>query len=163
MVAGRLTEICMSRTKGVAKDAVDQATLKANHGLVGDAHAGFDHRQVSLLSESDIATMRARGLELEPGAFGENLIIEGVDTGALGIGSRLRVGDAELEISQIGKECHDRCAIYYTTGDCIMPRQGLFAVVRSGGIINRDCRVRVTRARPRPSSDLPLVADETRS
>ena len=160
MADGRLIGICISKTKGVAKDAVENAFLRVDHGIEGDAHAGFDHRQVSLLTASDIDGMRAKGLDLEPGAFGENLTMDGIAIDDLGVGSRLAIGAAELEISQIGKVCHDRCAIYYQTGDCIMPRRGLFAVVRSGGSITRDTAVRVLEARPRLASDLPQVAAE---
>lgn len=142
----------MSERKGTQKHAVPSALLRADHGLEGDAHAGPGHRQVSLLHSADIDLMRAKGLELEPGAFGENLVVSGLDIDALGLGSRLAVGEAELEITQIGKECHSRCAIYHTTGDCIMPRRGRFAVVLRGGEVTSGAPVRVLRqVTPGPS------------
>jgi molybdenum cofactor synthesis domain-containing protein len=133
MRLGRLVEICVSETRG-RKAAVPEAFAREGLGIEGDIHAGRGHRQVSLLERRDIDSMRAQGVELTPGAFGENLIVEGIDLVSLGLGSRLRVGtSAELRISQIGKECHTPCQIYAATGDCIMPRTGLFArVVQSG-------------------------------
>lgn len=133
MRCGTLLHVCTSQRKGTVKRGCGSAVAVPGHGLEGDAHAGDWHRQVSLLAEADIASMRALGLELAPGAFGENLVIEGLDVASLGIGSRLRVGEVELELSQIGKVCHTRCAIYHRTGDCIMPRAGLFARVTRGG------------------------------
>jgi MOSC domain-containing protein YiiM len=156
VIEGRVVDVCTSDRKGVPKRAVARAILRPDHGIEGDAHAGFDHRQVSLLSLEHIDEMRAKGLNLRSGAFGENLVIAGLDTDVLGLGSRLVVGSAELEISQIGKECHDRCAIYHTTGDCIMPRNGLFAVVLRGGEIVRGTRVEVTHAAERNETRLPI-------
>ncbi|MCP4896444.1 MAG: MOSC domain-containing protein [bacterium] len=143
MKRGTLRFVCTSLRKGMVKLAVDEVRAVAGHGLEGDAHAGDWHRQVSLLGERDINGMRARGLELDPGAFGENLVVEGLDLEDLGIGSRLRIGEVELEISQIGKVCHTRCAIYHRTGDCIMPRAGLFAKVLSGGELRSGLDVEV--------------------
>lgn len=160
MTEARVIDVCTSDRKGVPKRPVDLAMMRRGHGIEGDAHAGFDHRQVSLLSLEHIDQMRAKGLNLRSGAFGENLVIAGVDTDALGVGSRLIVGAAELEISQIGKECHDRCAIYHTTGDCIMPRSGLFAVVLRSGEIVRGSRVQVTLATDRNETRLPMVSGE---
>ncbi len=133
MADGKLLHICVSATKGIAKHEVPGARITVEHGLEGDAHAGEWHRQVSLLAHVDIETMRAKGLALEPGAFGENLVVDGLQTDQLGVGSRLRIGPVLLELTQIGKVCHTRCAIYYSTGDCIMPRTGLFARVLEGG------------------------------
>jgi MOSC domain-containing protein YiiM len=158
MVEGRVLEICVSKARGGAKDAVDRATLRTNHGLVGDAHAGAGRRQVSLLDAADIESFREQGADVAPGAFGENLVVEGIDTDRLGVGSRLAIGHAELEISQIGKVCHDRCAIFDAVGDCIMPRKGLFAIVRAGGDITRNTPVRVLQARPRTPAE-PTAAD----
>lgn len=115
------------------KRPVPSAALIENYGLESDAHAGSGHRQVSLLNETDIELMRAKGLQLKPGAFGENLIVRGLDLSTLGIETRLQIGKAELELTQIGKVCHNHCAIYYQTGDCIMPRAGIFARVTKGG------------------------------
>jgi MOSC domain-containing protein YiiM len=145
VTTGTVEQVCVSEHKGIQKHAVASAMLRADHGLEGDAHAGPGHRQVSLLHSADIDLMRAKGLELEPGAFGENLVVSGLEIDALGLGSRLAVGEAELEITQIGKECHSRCAIYHTTGDCIMPRRGRFAVVLRGGKVTSGAPVRVLR------------------
>ncbi len=134
---GVLLAICRSERKGEPKRPVARGVLAENHGLEGDAHAGAWHRQVSLLACADIEEMRARGLpDLQPGAFGENLIVDHLDLARLGPGSRLRIGqNAVLSITQRGKACHNRCEIYYTVGDCIMPRVGLFARVLEGGEI----------------------------
>jgi molybdenum cofactor synthesis domain-containing protein len=143
MVEGKLLHVCISAKKGIAKHAVPSLSLRAEHGVDGDAHAGDWHRQVSLLAHTDIESMRAKGLTLKPGAFGENLVIDGLNTDSLGIGSRLRVGPVLLELTQIGKVCHTRCAIYYSTGDCIMPRLGLFARVLEAGDLHPGMPVRV--------------------
>jgi len=137
--------------------------LRVAHGLEGDAHAGEWHRQLSLLDIADIRTMEARGLTLAPGTFGENLVVEGVDLSVLGIGSRLAVGDSELRITQIGKECHDRCAIYAAAGDCIMPRRGLFAEVLRGGPIAPGSAVRVLEVQLRAALPArpPMPAEAT--
>lgn len=149
MSRGELAFVCVSSRKGVPKHAVDQARLITDHGIEADAHAGDWHRQVSLLTESDIDGMRARGLDLKPGAFGENLVIRGLDLAGFGLGSRLAVGDAELEITQVGKACHTRCAIYYHAGDCIMPRLGLFARVVRGAEVRAGATVSVLESVPR--------------
>jgi molybdopterin adenylyltransferase len=133
MAEGKLLHVCVSAKKGIAKHEVPSLILQTEYGAKGDAHAGEWHRQVSLLAHVDIESMRAKGLKLRPGAFGENLVIDGLDTDSLGIGSQLRIGPVLLELTQIGKVCHTRCAIYYSTGDCIMPRNGLFARVLEPG------------------------------
>ena len=136
--AFRVLSINLSREKGVQKEPVESATLRPEHGLEGDAHAGDWHRQVSLLADEDIETMRGKGITLEFGDFAENITTRGVDLCALPVGSRLYIGDAELEVTQIGKECHHGCAIYQAVGDCVMPRKGIFARVLRGGRIDRD-------------------------
>lgn len=143
VVDGKLLHICIAAKKGIAKYEVPCARITVEHGLEGDAHAGEWHRQVSLLAHVDIEAMRAKGLVLEPGAFGENLVIDGLQTDELGVGSRLRIGPVLLELTQIGKVCHTRCAIYYATGDCIMPRTGLFARVLEGGEVMPGASVEV--------------------
>ena len=121
---GRVLAVCTSEDKGEKKRDIGQGLLIADHGLEGDAHAGSWHRQVSLLSLSSINKMRKMGLEIGFGDFAENLAVEGLDVGLLPVGTRLRVGaEAELEITQIGKECHMGCAIRRQVGDCVMPRE----------------------------------------
>ena len=133
---GTIKGICISHIRGIQKSEVAEADLKVDWGIVGDAHAGNWHRQVSLLSYEKIQEFKEKGAEIVSGAFGENLIVEGYDLGNLPVGSRFRVGDeVELEITQIGKECHSHCEIYKAMGDCIMPRDGVFAkVIKSGHI-----------------------------
>jgi molybdopterin adenylyltransferase len=136
-VAGRVEAICVSQRKGIPKTAEASARLRKDHGLEGDAHAGPGHRQVSILGLAEIEALGRQGdLALSAGAFAENLVISGLDLRSLGLGSRLRLGDrAILTITQLGKCCHHRCAIHDQTGDCIMPRVGLFArVVEDGDI-----------------------------
>jgi len=147
-MAGRVEAICTSERRGTPKSPVATATLRADHGIEGDAHAGSGHRQVSLLSAGDIQAFSAAGkLAIGSGAFAENLIISGLDLGVLGLGSQLRVGErALLTVTQIGKRCHHRCAIYQQTGDCIMPRVGLFARVLVGDVIRPGCAATVEQA-----------------
>jgi MOSC domain-containing protein YiiM len=135
----------VSAEKHVQKEEVEEVLLVENLGIQGDAHAGFGHRQVSLLAEESVDKMRARGLkDLKPGAFGENLLTRGLELTRLKVGDRLRVGrDILLEVTQIGKECVDRCAIYYAAGDCIMPREGIFARVLKGGRARAGDRIEV--------------------
>lgn len=133
----KIEAICVSGRKGEKKTSVEAARVIAGHGIDGDAHAGDWHRQISLLAAEDISGIREKSLpELADGDFAENIILSGIDLSGLGLGSRIRIGgDVELSITQIGKVCHSRCAIYEQTGDCIMPRLGLFARVVSGGDI----------------------------
>lgn len=158
---GELLFVCVSEKKGTPKHAVPEAEAIAGFGLAGDAHAGAWHRQVSLLDERDIEFMREKGLNLKPGAFGENLVVRGLGLDQLGIGTQLAAGDALFEITQIGKECHTRCAIYYKTGDCIMPRAGLFARVLTGGPLRPGQKLRVLRwvTRETPTCAVITVSD----
>jgi MOSC domain-containing protein YiiM len=137
-----LVSINISTSVGVPKTPVDRAMLRENHGIEGDAHAGEWHRQVSLLADEDIETMRGRGVDLPPGIFAENLTTRGIDLSQLPVGSRLSIGPALLEITQIGKKCHQGCAIRQAVGDCVMPRRGVFARVLTGGEIDRESRCR---------------------
>jgi len=132
---GKIIAVCVSSEKGTAKRNVGRAEFVANHGIKDDAHAGPWHRQVSLLSQQKIEAFRARGAQVEDGAFGENLVVEGIDFRSLPVGTLLSCGGVVLEMTQIGKECHSHCAIYKTMGDCIMPREGVFAKVVHGGFI----------------------------
>jgi len=135
MAGGEIVAVCTSAEKHVQKEAVEEVFLTPEKGIDGDAHYGFGHRQVSLLGDESVNKMRAKGLsDLQPGAFGENLVTRGIELPSLAIGDRLRIGSGVmLEVTQIGKECVDRCAIYYAAGDCIMPREGIFARVVKGG------------------------------
>lgn len=135
----KIVSLAVSRKKGTRKTQVEQAEIVKDHGVKGDAHAGNWHRQVSLLAVESIEKARKQGLSVSFGDFAENIATEGIDLVNLDIGARLKLGKrVVLEISQIGKECHKKCAIYYQAGDCIMPREGVFARVVSGGDIRRD-------------------------
>ena len=131
----KIVSIAISKKKGTRKTCVSTAHLIKDHGLEGDAHAGPWHRQVSLLAVESIAKMKAKGLSVGPGDFAENITVEGIALVDLRVGDRLRSGEALLEITQVGKECHNRCAIYYQAGDCVMPKEGVFARVLLGGTL----------------------------
>ncbi|MFC1636575.1 MOSC domain-containing protein [Planctomycetota bacterium] len=136
-IKGRIKAISISKERGTQKVNVSEADLQANFGIIGDAHAGNWNRQVSLLGFECIDKMNTKGLDISPGDFAENLTTEGIDLGALTIGSRLKLGvNVELEITKFGKTCHGRCQIYDRIGDCIMPRDGVFARVTRGGSIH---------------------------
>lgn len=133
---GTVKAVCISEQKGTQKVPVDEVILVEDFGIEGDAHAGKWHRQVSLLGFEKIEEFKARGVAVDDGAFGENLIVEGFGLRTLPLGTKFRVGDgALLELTQIGKECHDKCAIYAVVGDCIMPREGVFTRVLTGGTV----------------------------
>ena len=132
----KVLAVCLSPEKGTPKYNVGSAEFFPAHGIKGDAHAGPGPRQISLLSHQKIEEFRSRGAEIEDGAFGENLIVEGIDFRSLPVGAILSCNDVLLEITQIGKECHSHCAIYEAMGDCIMPREGVFAKVLLGGFID---------------------------
>ena len=136
ITSGRIRAISVSSAKGEPKSNVPEAELQADFGIMGDAHAGSGRRQVSLLAVEAIADLRAQGADVSPGDFAENLTVEGLNLSLLTVGHRLRIGDeAELEITQLGKRCHARCRIYDKLDNCIMPKQGLFARVVTGGLI----------------------------
>jgi MOSC domain-containing protein YiiM len=134
-MAGVIVAVSVSKSKGERKTPAAAVQVRENHGIVGDAHAGDWHRQISLLALESIAKMQALGLSVGPGDFAENLTTVGIDLVNLPIGTRLGIGPVQLEISQIGKVCHTRCAIFYQAGDCVMPKEGVFAKVLSGGEI----------------------------
>ena len=136
----RILAINISREKGEQKRPVPRATVRLNHGIVGDAHAGNWHRQVSLLANEDIDTMRGKGVALDYGDFAENITTEGIDLAGLPIGIQLYLGETVLEVTQIGKECHQGCAIFQAVGDCVMPRRGIFARVIEGGELSSESR-----------------------
>lgn len=132
---GKVLAVCVSEKKGTLKQEILSAMFVEDWGIEGDAHAGKWHRQVSMLSFEKIEEFRAKGANVEFGAFGENLVVEGFDLRNLPVGTRFAVGEAVLELTQIGKDCHSHCAIYQKVGDCIMPREGVFTKVLKGGIV----------------------------
>ena len=131
----KVEAVCISEKKGERKKPVASVELRENHGIVGDGHAGDWHRQVSLLATESIDKMRALGLDVSAGDFAENITTSGINLVSLPIGCRLHIGAAVLEVTQIGKECHTRCAIFYQAGDCVMPKEGIFAKVITGGVV----------------------------
>jgi len=135
-IKGRVVSINISDKKGMRKKPVRSAEIITEHGIKGDAHASSTwHRQISLLALESIKKMQDLGLKVNPGDFAENITTEGIDLIALPIGTEMKIGDVEAEVSQIGKECHTRCAIYYQAGDCVMPKEGIFVKVLKGGKI----------------------------
>ena len=130
-----VTAVCISERKGTRKHEVPSIRVQCGHGIVGDAHAGNWHRQISLLAEESVDKMRALGLTLQPGDFAENILTRGLELKSLPIGTRLRVGETLLEVTQIGKKCHNDCEIKKLTGSCVMPTEGIFAIVLQEGEI----------------------------
>lgn len=151
---GILKAICISEKRGTQKTEIPKARILENWGIEGDAHGGNWHRQISLLSMEKIEEFRRKGAEIDFGAFGENLIVEGYDLRTLPVGTRFRIGDVVLEMTQIGKECHNHCEIYKKMGDCIMPREGVFAKVICGGSVKKGDRVEMIP----PEADRPFTA-----
>ena len=148
---GKVIAVCTSERRGIQKKDVNSGVFTVDWGIDGDAHAGNWHRQVSLLSADKIEAFNQQGAGVIPGAFGENLVVEGFDFRALPVGTLLRCGDVLLEMTQIGKECHSHCEIYKKMGDCIMPREGVFArVLEPGTITVGDEMVIEARKTPRP-------------
>jgi molybdenum cofactor synthesis domain-containing protein len=145
---GKVIAICSSDKRGIPKKNINSGYFKTDWGLEGDAHAGKWHRQVSLLSAEKIAAFNEKGAGVEPGAFGENLVVEGIDFRSVHAGTLLRCNDVLLEITQLGKECHTRCEIYKRMGDCIMPREGIFARVLHDGTITLNDVITVEQVRP---------------
>ncbi len=139
-----VVSVNISQHKGEQKTPVPEVRLKKRHGIIGDAHAGDWHRQISLLAEESVDTMRLNSpIPLNNGVFAENINTCGIDLKALPVGTRLEVGETELEVTQIGKECHNDCAIKKAVGKCVMPTEGIFAVVIREGIIRPGDAVRV--------------------
>lgn len=148
---GKVIAVCTSDVRGIQKKNVNSGYFAVEHGIQGDAHAGSWHRQVSLLSADKIAEFNRKGAGVIPGAFGENLVVEGFDFRALPVGTLLRCGEVLLEMTQIGKECHSHCQIYQKMGECIMPREGVFARVLEPGTIKAGDEMRIEeRKQPRP-------------
>jgi MOSC domain-containing protein YiiM len=139
----KIESIAVSKKKGTRKTIVDKARIKPDHGIVGDAHAGPWHRQISFLATESIEKAKQEGLDVDFGSYAENVATSGIDWPAIPIGTQVGLGDAVIvEITQIGKECHNKCAIYYQAGDCIMPTQGVFGKVITGGQIHRGDDIR---------------------
>lgn len=151
---GKVIAVCISEKKGTQKTEVPSVTLVPEWGIENDAHAGKWHRQVSLLALEKIEAFREKGADVDFGAFGENIIAEGFDFRTLPVGTRFRIGDALLELTQIGKECHTHCAIYHQVGDCIMPREGVFTIVLEGGTVKAGDKIEMIEADP----DRPFTA-----
>ncbi|HIS00398.1 MAG TPA: MOSC domain-containing protein [Candidatus Excrementavichristensenella intestinipullorum] len=148
---GKVMAVCVSGRRGVAKSPVDSAVFLKDWGIEGDAHAGHWHRQVSLLGADKIRAFNRQGAGVNPGDFGENLVVEGIGLSQLPVGALLRCGEVVLEITQIGKDCHSHCQIYQRMGECIMPREGVFARVLSPGVIRVGDQMEVERrAQPYP-------------
>ena len=141
----RVVSVNISEEKGTPKHPVESVTLKLRHGIVGDAHAGDWHRQVSLLAEESIDTLRAALPDLSPGAFAENITTEGIVLKDLSPGTRLRLGETEVEVTQIGKACHSDCAIKKAVGKCVMPAEGIFAVVVREGTVRAGDEIEVLK------------------
>jgi len=142
---GRVVSVNVAAEKGVRKQPVPSVTLVVEHGVEGDAHAGPWHRQVSLLADESIEKMKPACPSVDPGAFGENLTTEGIVVYELPVGARMRVADTLLEVTQIGKVCHDRCAIFHQAGDCVMPREGIFVRVLEGGDVKAGDEIRLEK------------------
>ena len=133
-----VVSVNISEKKGTIKHPVPEIRLKLRHGIIGDAHTGDWHRQISLLAEESVDTMRSVcPIPLDAGVFAENINTRGIDLKSLPVGTHLRIGETEIEVTQIGKECHSHCEIFKRMGECIMPREGVFAVVLRGGTIQK--------------------------
>ncbi|MBI4684734.1 MAG: MOSC domain-containing protein [Nitrospirae bacterium] len=145
-MTGKVISINISSEKGVRKKPVHEALIKHNYGIEDDAHASSNwHRQVSLLAIESIQKMQRMGLDVKPGDFAENITTEGINLVDLPIGTRISIGEIALEVSQIGKECHTRCNIYYQAGDCVMPKEGIFVKVLKGGKIKKGDEIVVSK------------------
>jgi MOSC domain-containing protein YiiM len=145
---GQVLAVCTSEKKGTRKQKVGQIELQPNWGIVGDAHAADWHRQVSLLAWESIEKMRALGLNVREGSFAENITTTGLSLVDLPVGTQLRIGEALTRVTQIGKVCHDRCAVYYQAGDCVMPREGIFVEVLEAGEVREGDAILVLPSRP---------------
>ena len=143
----KVLAVCVSEKKGVQKHPVDRAELRANHGIVGDAHAGPWHRQVSLLGIDSVQKLQEKiTLQLKPGDFAENILVDGLTVYKLPVGTELKLGSALCRVTQIGKTCHMDCAIRKAAGDCVMPREGIFVEVLEGGEVRPGDEIQVIEA-----------------
>lgn len=141
----QVVSVCISEKKGTKKHPVAEISLRPHHGIVGDAHAGDWHRQVSLLANESVDRMRQEGLTLAAGDFAENILTEGITLRTLPVGTVLRAGEVRLEVTQIGKECHNDCAIKKAVGKCVMPTEGIFAVVVKEGVVRPGDEIEVLK------------------
>lgn len=141
----QVISVNISEKKGTVKREVPEIRLRLCHGIVGDAHAGDWHRQISLLAEESVDRMRALLPELQPGAFAENINTAGIELKTLPVGARLRLGETVVEVTQIGKECHNDCEIKRTTGKCVMPTEGIFAMVVKEGTVRKGDEIEILR------------------
>ncbi len=139
-----IVSLNISRAKGIQKESVAEVILRVDHGIEGDAHAGNWHRQVSLLAQESIDTMIAKGVDLKPGDFAENITTTGINLPELPVGTQLAAGETILEVTQIGKKCHKGCAIFKQVGDCVMPREGIFTKVIKPGTIRPGNTIEIT-------------------
>ncbi len=140
-MSASVVAVSISANKGERKKPAPVVHLRENYGIIGDGHAGDWHRQVSLLAQESIDKMIAMGLAVGPGDFAENITTRGIELVTLPVGTRIGIGPVVLEVSQIGKVCHTRCAIYYQAGDCVMPKEGIFATVVSGGVVRPEDKI----------------------
>ncbi len=131
----KVLAVCISEKRGTMKTTVPYIDVKINHGIVGDSHAGNWHRQISLLANESVDKMRKLGINLNAGDFAENILTSGIDLSTLPVGTVVRIGDTELKVTQIGKECHNDCEIKKQVGKCVMPTEGIFAIVLKEGRI----------------------------
>jgi TatD DNase family protein len=142
-IDGKIVAVCLSEKKGTPKQIINKGRLLVDHGLENDAHAGRWHRQISLLDYGQVEAFNAKGAAVDHGAFGENILVCGLDLKTIPVGTRLLVGSATVEVTQIGKECHSHCEIFHRVGDCIMPREGIFAKVLASGEVSPGDPVKV--------------------
>ena len=152
--------ISISDRKGIRKENKSTTQLIKDFGLENDAHGGKWHRQVSFLAQESINTMREKGLDVVAGNFAENITTEGLDLVPLGVGKHLQIGEAEIVISQLGKICHNRCAIFHQAGDCVMPREGIFGVVLKGGKIKTGDQIEILTQTSRSAAIIATANDE---
>ena len=157
----KVVAICISEKRGLEKKPISSAVFRENFGIVGDAHAGDWHRQVSLLSKQDIDDFKSRGAILHDGCFGENLIIDGLDISHLSVQTRLQCGEVVLEVTQHGKECHTHCQIYHRMGECIMPVKGTFVKVVKGGVIKVNDKIKVVEPNKKLTAAIITMSDRS--
>ena len=144
---GKVLAVCISEIRGIQKHPVAEAKLRVSHGIVGDGHAGDWHRQISILGIDSVKKLQEKiSAELKPGDFAENILVEGMSVFQLPVGTKMHLGAAFVEVTQIGKECHADCAIRQQAGDCVMPREGIFAKVLKNGIVKPGDEITVAEA-----------------